>query len=104
VRSRGAPCWTYAVTAIVGAVAVVFGIVKFFVEPPCGAPPPPPVQVPVAASQSQAPSSETEVINVSSNGGVVIGQNTGKVIQNTYNTSALKVSQSSAVSSGSREK
>ena len=50
----GAPRWTYAVGAIVGAAALLWGIVSYFI------PKPEPPKAPVAAVPAPAPSVKVE--------------------------------------------
>ena len=65
----GAPRWTYAVGAIVGAAALLWGIVSYFI------PKPEPPKPPVAAVPAPAPS-----VNVDGTGNIGVGSMTGGTI------------------------
>ena len=62
----GAPRWTYAVGAIVGAAALLWGIVSYFITKP-EAP-----KAPVAAAPAPVPS-----VNVEGTGNVGVGSMSG---------------------------
>ena len=65
----GAPRWTYAVGAVVGAAALLWGIVSYFI------PKPEPPKPPVAAVPAPAPS-----VNVEGTGNIGVGSMTGGTI------------------------
>ena len=67
--SSGAPRWTYAVGAIVGAAALLWGIVSYFI------PKPEPLKPPVAAVPAPAPS-----VNVEGTGNIGVGTMSGGTI------------------------
>ena len=65
----GAPRWTYAVGAVVGAAALLGGIVSYFI------PKPEPPKPPVAAVPAPVPS-----VNVDGAGSIGVGSMTGGTI------------------------
>ena len=65
----GAPRWTYAVGAVVGAAALLWGIVSYFIPKP-EAP-----KAPVAAVPAPAPS-----VNVEGTGNIGVGTMSGGTI------------------------
>ena len=65
----GAPRWTYAVGAIVGAAALLWGIMSYFI------PKPESPKAPVAAVPAPAPS-----VNVDGTGNIGVGSMTGGTI------------------------
>ena len=65
----GAPRWTYAVGAVVGAAALLWGIVSYFI------PKPEPPKPPVAAVPAPVPS-----VNVDGTGNIGVGTMTGGTI------------------------
>jgi len=96
----GAPRWTYGVTAIVGAVALAWGITKFLVErsearrtsaPPTSA----------AASAKESGNNNYDV-SVSGNGNQIIRDNYGDVTHNVDTTESVSAKSSGASASSSR--
>ena len=67
--ASGAPRWTYALGAIVGAAALLWGIVSYFIPKPELAKPP------VAAVPAPVPS-----VNVEGTGNIGVGSMTGGTI------------------------
>jgi hypothetical protein len=64
----GAPRWTYAVGAIVGAVGLVWGIVSSFIPKPGD-----------AAKAAPAATQPTTSVTVSGSGNVGVGNNSGTI-------------------------